>query len=219
MNVDDLRRAGDEFAREHDCSLMFGDDRAAMLRLHQKWGHPEFPGFRPDVNPEGQTIIVFQEDEPVMTYASVPYALDGDLCRHIERWGLFPSNRDQIRLGDGARDIAEHVTDLAIFNGGIVADPAYRKTAIVRALVTLLPVFGRYLGCERWGAEHTWFLVMEQIAKKMGSIGDRFGGEKLAGDVTWTRDGDLYRGNRYLGYTSRERAERQALEFISRPGG
>ena len=64
-----------------------------------------------------------------------------------------------------------------------------------------------------------WFLVMERIAMKMGSIGDRFGGEKLAGDVSWMRDGEIYRGNRYLGYTSRERAERQALEFINRPGG
>ncbi len=200
-----------DMLREQDVELHIGDDRQTAGGLQRQWDYELFPAFSPDLKPEGLSVIATQCGDPFYTYMSVPYVFADTLRETIERDGMFPGDPQMTFEGE-ARAVADGISGVCVFNGGMVADPKARGSVATRLLTAHLPLVGRLYADARYGAP-SWFLVRRQMSEKVDSVGQRYNGEILAATVTWDKPGGL----RMLGFTSQEAAKAQARRFLDRP--
>lgn len=204
--ADGLREI-DQYAARHglDLSLHLGFDGFAEYPL-DRGGHPVFAGFTPPR--DGFWIAVTLDGEPFATYAAMALELATTLTDLLETVGLYRGEEWRVVTEEG-RAVTNAVTDLAMFNGGIVVDASGRGTEASRAVVELLPIAGRAIGHGLYDAEHFFYFV-----KEGRRLGKRFAPEVLCERaIRWTRDGhDL--GLRDLGYVSWGFA-RKRLEALS----
>lgn len=182
-----------------------------FLDHHRRCDYLAFKGWSADCLFWG---VFVDRDELIGTWAGKPYPLaPGETLRQMmEHRGLYRAFGEALKLDGPAAVLADTVTDLAVFTGGVCIPKNWRKTIEAETIVREMPLFARVSSIEFWDAPHTWFLV-----KSGRALGERFGAEHLEGTVTWTEGGALKDGiTRSLGVSSAPWIREQAAEWLRR---
>lgn len=183
-----------------------------FLDHHRRCDYPAFKGWTTECLFWG---VFVDGDELIGTWGAKPYPLrPGETLRAmLDHRGLYPARDDEGWHVDGAAAaLADTVTDLAVFTGGVCIPKHWRKTIEAETIVREMPLFARMSAIEFWDAPHTWFLV-----KSGRALGERFGAEHLEDGVTWTEGGALKDGiMRSLGVSSAPWIREQAAEWHRR---
>jgi len=186
-----------------------------FLDHHRRCDYPAFKGWSSECLFWGVFLKEFLGDECVATWAAKPYPLAPreTLRRLIEHRGLYDETHDEKwRLDGPAAALADTVTDLAVFTGGVCIPKTWRKTIEAETIVREMPLFARMSSIEFWDAPFTWFLV-----KAGRALADRFAAEHLEEPVIWTERGELKDGiNRALGVSSAPWIREQAAAWLRR---
>lgn len=209
--MSEILLATNGFVRDLDLELIHHNGFGRLEALDMdRGGQPVFKGFTPEASPDGFWIEARVHGRPIATYGAYPMILADTLTSHIELEGWYPCDNERWRVTGSARELTDSITDMAVFSGGIVVTPDMRKTEISRMLVWMLPMVGRTLGIERWGARHFVFMVKPNIP----GLGVRFRPQRLEPEIEWLRDGEPFGLPRLFGYASQAFARRQADEFM-----
>lgn len=161
-------------------------------------GQPLFPGYLPGAHADAVWTVARLKGEPVGRTIGLPLVLVDTLTEALETGGLFPSNRDTFVPVEAARDLADRITGLAVFEGDLLLSPSIRRERWAPALLTVLLDVIRAYSVDRWQAGHVFHLF-----KRGHPSAKRFGAEIVAPTVAWVHDGRLQSGKvRDLGYLS-----------------
>lgn len=158
---------------------------------------------------------VFVAGAMIATWAAKPYTLlPGETLRTmLETRGAYPTDRETWRLESDAAELADTVTDHAVFEGGLVIPKLWRKTREAEIAIREVPSFVRAFSVHHWSTPHVWFFV-----KAGRALASRFQAQHLQDTVTWTKDGALKDGvMRSLGVSHRDWIEDFARDWSGAP--
>ena len=127
----------------------------------------------------------------------------------LETRGAYRTNRETWRMEGEAADLADTVTEHAVFEGGLVIPKLWRKTREAGIAIAEVPSFVRVYSVHHWRTPFVWFFV-----KAGRSLASRFKAQHMKDTVIWTRDGEMKDGiTRSLGVSKRAWIEQYARDW------
>lgn len=181
----------------------------AFLEHHDVCGYVPFRGWDSTCMFWG----IWDGSEMVATWAAKPYLLmPGETLRQMmENRGLYQSGDERWRCEGEAFALAERVTDMAVFEGGLCMRPELRRSALSDFVVREMPLYARASSVAFWETPWVWYLA------KKPELAKRFRPEDLAEPVIWTKAGDVKDDAiRWLGLSSADWIVRQAAAWPAR---
>lgn len=181
----------------------------AFLGHHDRCEYPAFSGWDSECLFWG----IFHDGELIATWAAKPYVLlPGETLREMmEGRGLYFGD-ETWRLSGKAATLADRVTELAVFEGGLCMPREYWQSMVAELIVREMPLYARVSAVDFWRAPWVWYLA------KKPTLAKRFGPEDLGGAVEWTKGGALKDDTtRFLGVSSAPWIAERARDWPARP--
>lgn len=210
--MSDILSRVNETLRDQDIQFARHDSFDGFADLDiDRGGYEIYPGFTPEISPDGLWIEARMHGRPIATMAAQPIVLADTLTSHLETEGLYPSTTDRWELYGDARAVCDAVTGFAVFTGGYLIAPDMRGSQASRLLLRVFPKLTRELARLRWMPEHFFFTVKAD----MRWLGEKYAPEILAEGMRWCRDGKLLDDDeRLVGYMSAGFVEKGAREMV-----
>ena len=209
-----LRRARADLAQRFSATLSVHGDFSAFERVDRLGGYV-FHAYHNDysLGSRGCSILIRKGGRVVATYACCLYEGKPNMAEVIEQRGLYQDGTND-HLGfdlETTRTWFEAMSGYAAFSGGIWVHPDTRGTDFSHTLVPLLPVLGRAIATECWGADHVFALIPEAVMNK--GVGSRYALSMTAPGIEW-RHGEK-RIPMWFGYHPPILIMRDAIAFIA----